>query len=94
MNRKQLLCLLCATVIVLSFFFSVYLTLGHECVHETCTVCAMVTTLKGVLEALCILWVIRGLPTLLQNRRRLAGDVRRTPQQAWTPITLKVKLSD
>lgn len=68
---------------------------GHSCLHESCSVCALISSLNGLLEILEISFVtaaIFGAAGIFGIR--FCAENALLPLSLFTPVALKVKLSD
>lgn len=87
---------LVAVFVILALLSGVFLSFEHDCAHhDGCTVCALISTLEQLLEALglCLIW--KGSFSIFSSR----GMRRRsipcpTAGGASTLVALKVKLSN
>ena len=68
---------------------------GHSCLHESCPVCALISSLKDLLEILETALLTAAIfgaigPFML----RFCAKEAASPCSLFTPVALKVKLSD
>lgn len=93
-QKQRALCLVFALFITVFFLSGLFLTLEHDCTHESCQVCSFVTSIKQILAALCLALVAYGISAAAVQICHSDLSKIAYAKHAVTPITLKVKLSD
>ena len=96
MKRLQrILSVLIAVFVLIASLSGVFLSFDHECPHQGCTVCALVSSLEHLLATLG-LWHIWRSAFSIHHAINTRDGLHRapTPRGYDTPVALKVKLSN
>ena len=68
--------------------------IGHSCLHESCPVCALISSLKDLLEILETAFLAAAIFGAAGISIRFCAKEAVSPCSLSTPVALKVKLSD
>ena len=98
MNRKKrllssLLCVIFVAALIVSGAL-IATRLQHECLGESCTVCAAISGWERLLRGMALAAALGSVSPLIRCASGISASVRLHGAPAHTLVTLKVKLSD
>jgi hypothetical protein len=93
-HTKRTFCLFLTLFIAVSFLSGLFLTLEHDCTHESCQICSFVSSTEKLLGALCLALAAYGFSAIPYVCGGFPPNNPSTLPSATSPVTLKVKLSN
>ena len=85
-----IICVLC----IIAIFLSLGVDGMHECNGEDCFICLFATLRESIINGLLLLAVMLGIFSVIALSLGASGTTERTCVSRYTPVGLKVKLSN